>query len=376
MENDTPDVPVSDDPQGGAPPAPPDDDAPVFVSAEELQARADAFEATLGEGGDEGGEGEGEKPAAAADKDDEGEPGAPPTVIEKLLQQNAEILDQLKAQSSAAGPGKDGESKDPFTTARADSPEIKQLDADIAATEKEILDYGKSNDNLLVALGKAQADVLRLEGSVEAADPEDKPAFRSKLEDARRERDRINTQIDHNEHYKKLAASSLSSQKQLRTSAEANLRRTVAEKQEQSQQFQVEVQTAKAEIDQAFLEEAKAYGVDPKSPLFSRLYRDVRNEIHIFTRARAAEDPNAPGLDLPKAVKHLFAKASEAYNFGRRQELTDASAAKRASRAGVAKPGTRIPAAVAAAGDGRRKWTLEEVRARRDFIISGGSPTS
>jgi hypothetical protein len=358
----------SDDPQQGLPNVIDDDEGPRFVPAEELAARAENWEAQFLEGMPAPVEGEGDAAAPAT-------PAAAPaeeSPIKALLEQQSELLEEIKSLKAGSGPGKGGAPEDPFAAALAESPEITQLDTEItsiANSEKHIV---AAQTALFNKLALAQEEMLVATGKLEQADPEDKPSLRQELAEKTRVRDEINRQMERNEERANSNKAQLGSLRRQRATAEAGVRRAVEARAEERQTFSAQVQSDRAEFIQALSEEAKAYGIDQKSVRFAKLTKDIANEIHIFTSRQLKADPNAPGVDIPAAVKLLMKQAAEAYNLGPRQELTAASRARLNNRT-AAKPGTRLPTPQQQQTPGRdRPYTLEEVRARRDAILGGG----
>lgn len=353
---------ISDDPQGGAPPEPPDPDEPRFVPTEELQARAAAFdEATFGTA-PEGEAPEGEAPDPGADPVAPTPSGAADTVTQQLLRQNAELLEAVK--SLAQRPGQGADIEDPLATARAASPEIQQLDEAISSTEANTQALSKANQQIYSQLGNLEANVLILQGKLEATPPEDRWQLQQEHAQAIAVRDRALVQMQQNQQATNNNNAQLSAWKRERDAAVRDLSRSVEEKREQFKQDEADKVATVTEYDGAFREEAKAYGIDPKSTAFGVLHRQIKADIYAFVSTRP---PNEPGVDIGGAVKHLFKQVAQAYNLGERKTLAASSQARLANRSGIAPKGTRLPALTIGAFP--RRPSLLEVRARRDAIL-------
>jgi len=209
--------------------------------------------------------------------------------------------------------------------------------------------------------------VLRLEGQLEATPPEDRLELQQKYNQKADQKNRLISAMDRNDERIQRNNGNLSALKKEYAATLRQVSKDVEAQKEEEAQIQADKVAVIGEFDGALAQEAKAYGIDPQSKTFAHLHRTIKSEIHTFVSTR---DPEADGVDISAAVRLLFKQAAETYNLGQRRALAAASTTKLNNRASVRPQGTRLPSPTS--GAFARRPTLLEVRARRDFILSGG----
>jgi septation ring formation regulator EzrA len=290
---------------------------------------------------------EGEEDLDLADDDGTGDDGASPA-FDKLLKKYggnkeamaqaymdqansmSDLVNEFKSlrefvQQQSQQPSQPKISEKELTQRIAESPEVVEVSEELASIEEEIKEEQRTYSSVIQELGKAEKEVARLEGKLEAAYDENKPAISAELATAQAKMERLTDKFrTADRDIKKLSANFKRTQRRMEK-AEKAARSEIDNEVKQQRKDESEAQEVRREFASAMLAEAKDKGLDPKSEEFQELFETVQSRIWAYTQT-LPED--ADPINIPMAVKILVDKYT-GLGFGKRQSFQSQSRNKR-----------------------------------------------
>lgn len=213
----------------------------------------------------------------------------------------------------------------------SESPDVVEVSEELESIRADYKDEDQSLRAATVELGKLEKEVARLEGKLESAYDENKPAISAELASAQSRHERALEKVrsaDRNK--KKLEAQFNRTQRRMEKAqrmAEAEIDREIKQK-----RADVEAaESVRAEFADAMIAEAKELGIAPNSARFRSLFDTVQSRLWAYTRTLPDD---ADPIDIPVAVKQLVGDIME--NIGGRTSFHKQSKAKRQAALGKA----------------------------------------
>lgn len=221
----------------------------------------------------------------------------------RLFKEMQELRDYLMDRDA-------DDDEDPEQLIAAD-PDVQGLNTQLTSLQKDIEAIQQDQMQLVGAYGQVENEAKALDEAANKAEDFEKTTLKQQASAKRSELRQIMSTINRGRRELNAVNRSIADvERQQDKAKQAVLGRRETQRKEGLRSAQV-ARLTREEFNTSMRAQAKEYGIDPSSKQFNVLSTSVRNQLSQHL-SRLPKD--APGIDIPAAVKHLMGEFAEAMN--------------------------------------------------------------
>ncbi len=191
----------------------------------------------------------------------------------------------------------------------AEDPEFKGLGQELASLQQDIEAVQQDQMQLVGSYGQIENDVKALEAQMDKAEDFEKAALRTEINSKKAEMRSIMSQVNRGRRELNAINREIAGvERQQQQARDAVLGRREQQRKQDLQSAQV-ARLTREEFNTSMRTEAEGFGIDPGSKQFQVLSTAVRNQLANHLKSLP---PDAPGIDIGAAVKHLMGEFGDA----------------------------------------------------------------